>query len=273
MPTIWVGGDRLDTPYPGTGVDQPQLYNLDAIAYENLIIGLFNVWQGPPNRKRTGRPKLNQIFIGYTRDGFHWYRPLRHPFIPANPDTSAWNWGNVQSAGGCCLVVRDRLYFYYSGRTGMAISNISTAECATGLAFLRRDGFVSMDSGKSERTLTTRPVTFGGKYLFVNANTDIGELRVEVLDKNGRVISPFSRNNCIPIQTDSTIKDVQWNGAPDLSSVSGKEVRFCFYLQNGSLYSFWVSPEKSGASHGYVAAGGPGFTGPADTVGKAGYKH
>ena len=29
-----------------------------------------------------------------------------------------------------------------------------------------------------------------------------------------------------------------------------------------------VSPEKTGASNGYVAAGGPGFTGPTDTVGR-----
>ena len=34
-----------------------------------------------------------------------------------------------------------------------------------------------------------------------------------------------------------------------------------------SLYSFWVSPDKSGASYGYVGGGGPGFTGAIDTVG------
>jgi hypothetical protein len=38
------------------------------------------------------------------------------------------------------------------------------------------------------------------------------------------------------------------------------------------LYSFWVSPERSGASQGYVAAGGPGFTGARDTVGAAAYR-
>ena len=41
-----------------------------------------------------------------------------------------------------------------------------------------------------------------------------------------------------------------------------------FHLKNGSLYAFWVSPDESGASHGYVGAGGPGFTGPRDTVGR-----
>jgi hypothetical protein len=30
---------------------------------------------------------------------------------------------------------------------------------------------------------------------------------------------------------------------------------------------FWISPDDSGASHGYVAAGGPGFTSNVDTVG------
>jgi hypothetical protein len=44
-------------------------------------------------------------------------------------------------------------------------------------------------------------------------------------------------------------------------------VRFRFYLTEGDLYAFWVSPDESGASHGYVAAGGPGLTGPTDTVG------
>jgi hypothetical protein len=31
-------------------------------------------------------------------------------------------------------------------------------------------------------------------------------------------------------------------------------------LKNGCLYAFWVAPEPSGASRGYVAAGGPGFS-------------
>jgi hypothetical protein len=35
---------------------------------------------------------------------------------------------------------------------------------------------------------------------------------------------------------------------------------FKFYLTNGSLYSFWVTPSAQGANYGYVAAGGPGFT-------------
>jgi hypothetical protein len=49
--------------------------------------------------------------------------------------------------------------------------------------------------------------------------------------------------------------------------VVSKTVRFRFFLTNGKLYSFWVSNKESGASNGYVAAGGPGFNGLTDTMG------
>jgi len=62
---------------------------------------------------------------------------------------------------------------------------------------------------------------------------------------------------------------VKWKGAPDLSSLADKPVKFRFHLRNGSIYAFWISPDTNGASHGYVAAGGPGFSGPRDTVGNA----
>jgi len=64
-----------------------------------------------------------------------------------------------------------------------------------------------------------------------------------------------------------------WRGGGDLSALAGQPVKFRFSLRDGSLFSFWVSPETTGASHGYVAAGGPGFTGPTDTVGAAIYEH
>ena len=50
----------------------------------------------------------------------------------------------------------------------------------------------------------------------------------------------------------------------DLSALAGRPVRFRFSPQRGELYAFWVSASPAGASRGFVAAGGPGFTGTAD---------
>lgn len=279
-PVIWITADSADPKREDLDV-RPQLYNLDCVAYESVLLGLFAIWRGDyrdnPRTERAkelnalGRPKQNSLCVGFSRDGFHWDRPDRRPFLPTSERMGDWNWGNVQSAGGCCLVVGDRLYFYYSGRAGKSFPGceFSDAGGSTGVAFLRRDGFASMDAGAEEGTLTTRPVTFKGRYLFVNAATAKGELRVAVLDQNGQEVEPFTRARCVPLQADKTLQRVRWQGAEDLARLVGQTVRFRFFLRQGSLYAFWVSPDPSGASHGYVAAGGPGFSGPTDTVGEA----
>jgi hypothetical protein len=250
----------LDPPRPDLEIP-PQLYNLDAVAYESVLLGLFSIWPGQPE----DRPKPDYVSLGFSRDGFHWHRPDRRPFIDVSERYGSWNWGNVQSAGGCCLVVKDQLYFYVSGRAGLRGSSRSGV-CSTGLATLRRDGFAPMDAGEPGGTLTTRPVRFSGRYLFVNADVEAGELRVEVLSEDEQVIEPFSRANCIPVCSDSTLQAVAWKSGDDLAALAGRAVRFRFHLRTGRLYSFWVSPETSGASRGYVAAGGPGFTASTDRV-------
>jgi hypothetical protein len=265
QPPMWVGADKLDRPREDLKTPC-ELYNLDAVAYESLLLGLFSIWRGQP----ADRAKPNEVCIGFSRDGFHWYRPSHRAFIPVSEHQGDWHWGNVQSAGGGCLVVGDSLYFYVSGRAGVPGSR-SSGVSSTGLALLRRDGFASMDAGETEGTLTTRPVRFGGKHLFVNVDAEAGELRVEVLEEGGQVIAPLTRANCVPIRADKTLQAVRWEGADDLAALAGKPVRFRFHLTNGRLYAFWVSPEASGASHGYIAAGGPGFTGPVDTVGAGAY--
>jgi len=262
QPVPWLGADRLDAKRADLNVN-PELYNLDAVAYESLMVGLFSIWRGQPK----DRAKPNELLLGFSRDGFHWDRPGRQPFVGVSERYGDWNWANIQSAGGGFLVVRDLLYFYVSGRGGVPGTSDSGVS-STGLAVLRRDGFASMDAGAAEGSLTTRPVVFRGGHLFVNVEAPAGELRAEVVDGSGRPVAPFTRSNSTALAVDSTRAEVSWAGG-DLSSLAGKPVRFRFHLRNAKLYSFWVTPDASGASHGYVAAGGPGFSGPTDTVGGA----
>ncbi len=255
----WVGSDTLDIAREDTKF-RPQLTNLDGVAYESVMLGLFTLWRGAAP-EADGRPELNDVCLGFSRDGFHFARPDRIPFLPMSETKGDWNWGNVQSAGGGCLIVGDQLYFYCSGRSGSPGNR--EAGGSTGLATLRRDGFASLDAGDTAETLTTRPVTFTGKNLFVNIDAPKGELRAELIDEQGQPVAPFTREDCVPVSADSTKKAVTWKSSADLSAIAGKPVRFRFTLRNGRLFAFWVSPDATGASRGYVAAGGPGETQPA----------
>ena len=273
----WARVDRLDRPDSFIG-NSPQLYDLNAVAYESLLLGAWAIYYGPENPVAAylGKPKINDLQIGYSRDGFHWHRPDRTAFIPSSRQWGSWNYGYIHAAGGVCLVVGDELWFYYSafsgqspllkpGQTGaFEQDNAMYAGGHTGLATLRRDGFASMESGPEEGVLATRLVTFSGSHLFVNVQTAAGEMRAEVLDEQGQVLAPFTRSLCHPLRTDATKVRVCWHGVEDLSQLQNRPVQFRFYVRSGQLFAFWVSASTRGESRGYVAAGGPGFQGSRD---------
>ncbi len=259
--TFWFGADDKEPRNPGFPDIEPQMYNFDAIAYESIMLGFFTVWQGPDNdvTAREGIQKRNEVLIGYSRDGFHWYRPTHKPFMGVNESPGAWNRANVQSIVGMPVIAGDSLYFYASGRR--LNTKKKDTHISAGLATLRRDGFVSMVS-EGKGILTTRPVIFSGSYFYVNADVpENGELRVEILDDEGRIMEGFGKRDCIPMKVNSTRHMVQWKEHDDISAFKNKVVHFRFLLSNGvALYSFWVSPWITGESNGYTAGGGPGLS-------------
>lgn len=256
---FWFTPSDKEPRHPGFPEVDPGIYNFDAIAYESIMLGLYSVWQGPENGvcAKLGIQKKNEIFLGYSRDGFHFDRPSFKPFMAVNETEGAWNWGNMQSINGVPLVVGDSLYFYSSGRQRNKI--MWDSYTCTGLATLRRDGFVSMHGGK-EGYLLTEKIVFDGKYLFVNADVK-GTLAVEIQDADGRVVEGFSRKDCVLVKkTDKTKQLITWKKNSDLASLTGKTVRLKFYLDNADLYAFWISPWQTGESRGFMSGGGPGLS-------------
>ena len=120
---------------------------------------------------------------------------------------------------------------------------------------MRRDGFASM---KGSGELQTPLLKFNGEYFFVNANVT-GGLQVELLDAQGAVISGFSKDDCTTVKGDGTKLRVEWKNNPTLASLEGENIKIKFYLDNGEIYAFWISPEETGESHGYTGGGGPGL--------------
>lgn len=260
---LWFTPDDKEPRHPNFPEVNPGIYNFDVIPYESIMLGQYAVWQGPENNicGDLGIQKRNEICLGYSRDGFHFSRPSHVPFMANDTTDGAWNWGNMQSIGGVPLIVGDSLYFYCSGRR---LNDIMwDSYTSTGLAKLRRDGFVSMNAGKEEGSLTTEPIVFDGKYLFVNADVKgkKSQLLVEILDKNGMPVEGYTKADCVGLKkTDSTKAMIVWKNNKDLTSLANQPVRMKFYLKDGDLYSFWVSPWQSGESRGYTAGGGPGLS-------------
>ncbi len=260
---FWFASSDKEPRNPHFPNVNPSIYNFDAIPYESIMLGFISVWQGPENPicNELGITKRNEVLLGYSRDGFHFSRPSYKPFMGVNEGEGAWNGGNVQSVNGAPIIVGDSLYFYSSGRRKPEDKSEVDANMTTGLATLRRDGFVSMDATDKEGYLKTEKLSFNGKYLFVNADVKEGKLLVEVLDEDGRPIEGYEKQNCVAMQNENSTKNlITWDNHTDLHSLLGEDVRLKFYLTNGELYSFWISPWETGESNGYTAGGGPGLS-------------
>lgn len=103
----------------------------------------------------------------------------------------------------------------------------------------RVDGFVSLRAGKEGGQLLSKPFTFDGSKLVVNfATMDNGQLRVALLDANGKPLPGFSAQQCKPLDGDEIAGAVQWNGKGDLSKLAGTPVRLRVQMRNADLYSF-----------------------------------
>ena len=116
---LWLSTDEKDEPNPYIGI-KPQLYNVDCIAYESIIIGMFQAHYGPSNEvcEEKGIPKITQLQVMYSRDGYHFSRPCREALIPASMYKGAWDRGYVQSVSGGLIICGDELRIYYTAFAG-----------------------------------------------------------------------------------------------------------------------------------------------------------
>ena len=274
----WMRADNRDLPSPchiyafperKGPLFKPALYNLDAVAYESLMLSIFTIMQGPENNYCKGNspvPKMTELHLGFSRDGFHFSRPNdRSPFIPAGRQAGTWDRGYLHSNAAICLVIGDELWFPYTGFAGGTNTNRNDdvngmyANASMGFARLRRDGFASMDAGQDEATLTTRPLVFTrGDRLWVNANAAGGSLCVEVLDTNGIPIPGFGLADCEAVAANSVKTAFTWKRGGDFATLHGCPIRLRFVARETQLYAFWFA-DSSGASCGYLAGGGPEY--------------
>lgn len=243
----WLATDVLDRPNAYTCF-APQLYNVDCVGYESIMLGMFEIHHGPENYvcESSGAPKITELIPMYSRDGFHFSRPCRDAVINASMYKGSWDRGYVQCTGGVTIIHGDELWIYYIGFAGdenrageFWWTNGMYLNGATGLAKLRRDGFVSMNG---TGTLVTRKLQFSGKVsMAVNAT---GKVKVEILTPDGEVMAVSKW-----FEGDSTNAALDF-GEFDVAVLNGRVFRLCFHVE-GKLYSFGFADEKGdfGGAH------------------------
>ena len=245
-----------------------EFYTMPVIAYEGIYLGMLWIF-------RTTNVTHHPEFVS-SRDGFHYKRSYREPFITRGAARVDFDSSSVYL--NSLIPHGDRILAYYSGtnsrspEVGLELGDKSMT--GIGLAVSRLDGLVSLDSGKgwvvtdtpeeelarlptadylrriskgpaSFGQMVTRPFSFSGSRLHLNASMapiaagpGVGEVRVEVLRANHKKLDGFKFDDADAITTSGVAQTASWNGSPDVSALAGKSIKLRFYFKNAKLYSF-----------------------------------
>ncbi len=207
--------------------DDDEMYAMALFHHQTLYIGLLRMYHKDRD--------VVDIQLAVSRNAKHWSRPDRTPFIPTGTKRTDWDYGNNAVPATPPIRVGDELWFYYSGRSTRhdEIPN----DGAIGLAKLRVDGFVSLDADETG-ILTTRPLKLEGAKLFLNADASGGEIRAELLNRDGESLPKFTKDASTLFNGDSVQHQVQWQGNPKLPQQ--QEVRLRLHLKRAKIYAFWT---------------------------------
>ena len=227
-----------------------EFYGLARFRMGDLYVGLLGIFSRTHNTKN--------VHLVCSRDGYHWERVGQgQPFLDLGPE-GAWDCYMVE-VSATPILFEDKLRIYYAGanvhhdwwmygeKEGLDVPEARAGwnggETALGLATLRPEGFVSIDTTVREGILVTRPFVSDGSRLVLNVRCEPkGYLDVELADANNDVVPGYDRSACDTYHGDSTRHVVSWGGKSELPpEVMARGAELRFYSRHCSLFSFTVA--------------------------------
>ena len=212
------------------------LYTNSCVPYERAE-GLYLMF---PSRFVNGRsptpdwpyPGVSDGVLMSSRDSKFFDRSFKEAFVRPGPDPDNWHERSVYIMRGILDTGPNELSLYMSDHWRLPSNTIRRL-------VLRKDGFVSVQSGYDGGELLTKPLTFAGGELRLNFSTSAaGSVRVEVQDAGGRPLPGFALEDCPEMYQDEIDRVVCWNTGADLGVLAGQPVRLRFALNDADLFAF-----------------------------------
>jgi hypothetical protein len=235
-----------------------QIYHAYGFPYEGIYVGMFQHYVEAAD-------PYGEMELIVSRDSLTWKRIRpRRVFLPRSPGGEAVGAFDCQITDTALsppvrnygphlgFLGMDTLWFYYWGGQAMHGNRHLTWGRGIGLAQLRADGFCSLRAERFPGTLVTKPFTWPGGSLIVNAaclgGTGNGTLRTEVLTEDLKPIPGLTRDDADSLGNDGTRQAVTWKKDPAaIERLKGQTIRLKFYLDDFDLYSFRACEPASAA--------------------------
>jgi hypothetical protein len=254
----WSEPHLILAPQDGFDNLDDEFYGMCQHPTGDITLGFLNVFQKANNTM--------QVQLVYSRDGHAWHRLNRgQPFLSPGP---AGSWDRCMVTVMSRPVVRgDELFIFHGGSKSHhdwwmsgpvegldapEVHDMKQVGYGLGLAKLRLDGFVSLDTSPvREGIMVTRPFISDGEELIINADVAPGGyVQVEVVDGADHPVPGCARNECDAFTGDSVRHVVTWKGKKTIGKGQGVGAvhagefnhfrKLRFFMRKARLYSFQI---------------------------------
>jgi hypothetical protein len=222
------------SPYNLPGDD---CYGLISFPYESHYLGFFH------NHHADRRLEVQLMTSDTGRD---WrLAGDGRPILPTDPPGGPGQ-GMMSTMNTTPIRVGDELWVYI----GIAASAHSNPKIqpkpgqhkrTIGLATLRVDGFASYQAGQTEGSVLTKPISWPGKTLKINAAVQPGGyLKAALVGPDGHPLPGYSADECVPFTGDSLAATIGWKARDAVPSPLPEGTRIRYFLKCADLYAFWA---------------------------------
>jgi hypothetical protein len=241
-PELVMAPDLCDAP-------EVELYGMSVFRRHDWLLGLVEYWNSETD--------VIEVHLAFSRDGRQWSRPTpRAPFIAPAHD---WNraWSSCASNGP--VFVGDQMVFHFGGRWVSHHFDSAQQFGVVGMASLPVDRFCGIEGGPGGM-IETPAFRWPGGTLELNADTresfashpakTNGEIRVEVLDAEGRGVAGWSGKDQARYSGNTYCRcarhpgEVTWPGGRRLEELAGQSIRLRMHLRHARLFT-WEAREDS----------------------------
>jgi len=210
---------------PGT-----EIYSMKVFGYESVYLGFVQVFHATPPEATL------EIELAVSRDGLHFTRVGRgQPFVSVG-GRGSWDRFNLSIANNDPIAVGDELRIYYGGRMyrhgPYNGPDKGPERGGIGFASVLRDRFVALEASFDSGEVLTNPLQIRGKELHLNARADFGQIVIEALDRDGKLLSVSK-----PIKGDALDLLVDWEKPVDLSASLVLRIK----MENAQLFALWAN--------------------------------
>jgi hypothetical protein len=242
-PQLVLAADEADQDWATQPAERTEIYDMAVFPHAAGYLGFPAVFR---NKPQVITPELREagavaadgpldIQLATSENGDRWRRSW--PRVAVIPRGAPGTFDGGAILGVACAPVHTakETWVYYSAISATHGAPVPPKTMTIGRAEWRRHGFVSADAGPQGGEIETKPLHFETPSLVCNADASRGELRVALLEADGRAIAGRGFDECTPLRADETRWVVAWGGKDAVPT--DRPLRVMVKMKNVRLFS------------------------------------